>query len=60
MIKIIYENHEGYLDIENGLVYFYQFKYLNICDAIQNIQIDFDNNQDEIKLIDKLLENLFN
>ena len=59
MMKIKYNNIEGMLNTNTEEVYFYQFKYKNIIEAIKNIEHDIKSNEEEIKIFDDLIGGLF-
>ena len=58
MIKIKYNNEEGILNLSNGEVMFYHFKYLNIIEAIKFIEHDIESCKKEIEIFNNLLGNL--
>ena len=59
MIRIKYNNIEGTLNTVTGKVYFYQFKYENILEAIRFLEHDIKSSEEEIKIFDDLVGHLF-
>ena len=59
MIKVSFNKIEGLLNLNTEEVYFYQFKYKNIIEAIQNIESDIEKYKEETKIINKMLDKLF-
>lgn len=57
-VSISYKNHKGFLNIDNNEIYIYNYKYINIIDAIINLEQDIENHQEEIKIFEKLLNEL--
>lgn len=59
MIRIKYNNIDGILNLDTNEVLFYQFRYNGIREAIQNIESDIKANEQEIKIFNDILGNLF-
>ena len=59
MTKITFNNHEGFLNVDTEEVYFYHLKYINISEAVKHIDHDAKAYEEEIKTVNKMLENLF-
>ena len=59
MLRIKYNNIEGILNIDTQEVLFYQFKYSCILEAVQKLEHDLKAHEQEIKIFNELLGNLF-
>ena len=58
MIKVIYNNIEGLLNLETDEVYFYHFKYKNIGEAVKTLENDVQCAKKEIEIFDNLIKGL--
>ena len=59
MIRIKYNNIDGILNTNTNEVMFYHFTYTNIIEAIRNLEYDINSNEQEIKIFDEIIGNLF-
>ena len=59
MLKVTFNNIEGFLNIDTEEVYFYHLKYKSILEAIQNLDDDIKKHKQEIDIMNTLLDSLF-